>query len=63
MTLHSNMLSINVEESREIEKRLMTGVHIVRDLSCAYCQKRVGWKYVDYGPSFYHLIMLLGGHG
>ena len=35
----------NVELGEEEERNMMTGKHIVRDISCRQCRSCVGWKY------------------
>jgi hypothetical protein len=30
-----------------MSRQLATGAHVVADISCAICEKVVGWKYVD----------------
>ena len=38
---------INIRESHDVEKILTTGQHVIRDVSCAYCGRKIGWKYVS----------------
>lgn len=38
---------INISVGRPEERILVTGPHIVADISCAVCGAVVGWKYVD----------------
>ncbi|KFY26764.1 hypothetical protein V493_03894 [Pseudogymnoascus sp. VKM F-4281 (FW-2241)] len=38
---------INITIGRPVSRQLATGAHVVADISCAICEKVVGWKYVD----------------
>ncbi|KAK4247873.1 yippee zinc-binding/DNA-binding /Mis18, centromere assembly-domain-containing protein [Corynascus novoguineensis] len=38
---------INVRVGRPETRTLITGVHVVADISCAVCGATVGWKYID----------------
>lgn len=38
---------INVRVGRCESRQLVTGWHTVADISCAVCQAKLGWKYVD----------------
>lgn len=38
---------LNIKLGRTETRLLVTGSHIVADITCAVCQARVGWKYVD----------------
>ncbi|OBT80986.1 hypothetical protein VF21_00272 [Pseudogymnoascus sp. 05NY08] len=38
---------INITVGRPMSRQLATGAHVVADISCAICEKVVGWKYVD----------------
>ncbi|KFA60301.1 hypothetical protein S40285_10533 [Stachybotrys chlorohalonatus IBT 40285] len=41
----SSLLNIRVGKSEN--RQLVTGWHIVADISCAICSTKIGWKYVD----------------
>eukprot|EP00842_Homolaphlyctis_polyrhiza_P005423 jgi/Hompol1/5882/HPOL_000181-RA len=36
---------VNIFEGSPENRRMTTGLHIVRDIFCTYCQTVVGWKY------------------
>eukprot|EP00842_Homolaphlyctis_polyrhiza_P005426 jgi/Hompol1/5885/HPOL_000184-RA len=38
-------VSVNIFEGSPENRRMTTGLHIVRDIFCTYCQTVVGWKY------------------
>ncbi|KAJ9141717.1 hypothetical protein NKR23_g7678 [Pleurostoma richardsiae] len=38
---------INIKVGRNENRQLVTGQHVVADISCAICGAKVGWKYVD----------------
>ncbi|KAJ1333826.1 protein yippee-like 5 [Microdochium nivale] len=38
---------LNVKIGRSETRLLVTGSHVVADMTCAVCQARIGWKYVD----------------
>jgi hypothetical protein len=38
---------INTVPGRAVSRQLVTGAHVVADISCAVCTTVVGWKYVD----------------
>ncbi|KXJ92055.1 yippee zinc-binding/DNA-binding /Mis18, centromere assembly-domain-containing protein [Microdochium bolleyi] len=38
---------LNVKIGKSETRLLVTGSHIVADITCAVCQARIGWKYVD----------------
>ncbi|KAH7026428.1 yippee zinc-binding/DNA-binding /Mis18, centromere assembly-domain-containing protein, partial [Microdochium trichocladiopsis] len=38
---------LNIKIGKSETRLLVTGSHIVADITCAVCQARVGWKYVD----------------
>ncbi|CAK7268646.1 hypothetical protein SEPCBS119000_003167 [Sporothrix epigloea] len=37
----------NIRIGRAGYRRLVTGMHVVADISCAVCRSKVGWKYID----------------
>ncbi len=37
----------NVRVGRSEHRQLVTGAHVVADISCAICHTKLGWKYVD----------------
>ncbi|CAK7226898.1 hypothetical protein SBRCBS47491_006384 [Sporothrix bragantina] len=37
----------NIRIGRAEYRRLVTGAHVVADISCAVCCSKVGWKYID----------------
>lgn len=37
----------NIKLGREENRQLVTGQHVVADISCAVCGAKLGWKYVD----------------
>ncbi|KZZ91068.1 yippee family protein [Moelleriella libera RCEF 2490] len=37
----------NIRVGRNEDRHLSTGWHVVADICCATCSKKVGWKYVD----------------
>jgi hypothetical protein len=38
---------INTKTGRNVSRELLTGAHVVADVTCAICQTVLGWKYVD----------------
>ena len=38
---------VNVQIGRTENRQLVTGAHVVADISCAVCGFKLGWKYVD----------------
>lgn len=38
---------INTKVGRPVNRQLVTGAHVVADISCVICHSIVGWKYVD----------------
>ncbi|KAF3345260.1 Protein yippee-like [Verticillium longisporum] len=38
---------LNVRVGRSENRQLVTGWHVVADITCAVCHARLGWKYVD----------------
>ncbi|KAK0717382.1 yippee zinc-binding/DNA-binding /Mis18, centromere assembly-domain-containing protein, partial [Lasiosphaeria miniovina] len=38
---------INIRVGRSENRQLVTGAHVVADISCAMCGTKLGWKYVD----------------
>jgi hypothetical protein len=38
---------INTKIGRSVNRELLTGAHVVADVTCAICQTVLGWKYVD----------------
>jgi hypothetical protein len=38
---------VNIRIGRAVNRELLTGEHVVADVSCAICQTVLGWKYVD----------------
>jgi Yippee zinc-binding/DNA-binding /Mis18, centromere assembly len=38
---------INIKVGRSVNRQLVTGAHVVADISCVVCSTVVGWKYVD----------------
>lgn len=38
---------INIKVGRPVNRQLVTGSHVVADISCVVCNSVVGWKYVD----------------
>lgn len=38
---------VNVTVGRPESRNLVTGAHVVADISCATCGVKIGWKYVD----------------
>jgi len=38
---------INVRVGRTVNRQLVTGAHVVADISCTICGTVLGWKYVD----------------
>jgi len=38
---------INIKVGRPVNRQLVTGAHVVADISCVVCSSVVGWKYVD----------------
>lgn len=39
--------SINVEEGDDFKRHLTTGEHVIRDIICCFCDKKLGWRYVS----------------
>ena len=40
-------IRVNVRAGEQVQKKLLTGVHIVSDIFCVSCETLVGWKYVS----------------
>lgn len=38
---------VNTKVGRPVSRQLVTGAHVVADISCLVCGQVVGWKYVD----------------
>ena len=38
---------VNTKTGRNVSRELLTGAHVVADVTCAICQTVLGWKYVD----------------
>jgi hypothetical protein len=38
---------INTKTGRSVNRDLLTGAHVVADVTCSICQTVLGWKYVD----------------
>lgn len=38
---------VNVTAGRPEERRLLTGMHVVADITCSACGADLGWKYVS----------------
>jgi hypothetical protein len=38
---------VNTRVGRSVNRELLTGAHVVADVSCAICATVLGWKYVD----------------
>jgi len=38
---------VNIRIGRSEHRQLVTGAHVVADISCVVCGTKVGWKYVD----------------
>jgi hypothetical protein len=38
---------INIKVGRSVNRELLTGAHVVADVSCVICGTILGWKYVD----------------
>ncbi|KUJ15757.1 yippee-domain-containing protein [Mollisia scopiformis] len=38
---------INTKTGRRVNRELLTGMHVVADVSCNICATTLGWKYVD----------------
>lgn len=38
---------VNTKTGRSVNRELLTGAHVVADVTCAICQTVLGWKYVD----------------
>ncbi|KAK3369868.1 yippee zinc-binding/DNA-binding /Mis18, centromere assembly-domain-containing protein [Podospora didyma] len=38
---------INIRVGRPENRQLVTGAHVVADITCAVCTTKLGWKYVD----------------
>jgi hypothetical protein len=38
---------VNIKVGRSENRQLVTGSHVVADISCRVCGTKVGWKYVD----------------
>lgn len=38
---------LNVRIGRSEDRQLVTGWHVVADICCATCSRKLGWKYVD----------------
>ncbi|PWN32747.1 yippee-like protein, partial [Meira miltonrushii] len=37
---------LNIRSGQKEDRQLLTGLHTVADLSCATCQRSVGWSYL-----------------
>lgn len=37
---------VNIFQSKEEERMLMTGIHTVADISCDICKSKIGWIYI-----------------
>ncbi|PSS27422.1 hypothetical protein M430DRAFT_130939 [Amorphotheca resinae ATCC 22711] len=44
---HKSTDLVNIRIGRAVNRELLTGEHVVADVSCAICQTVLGWKYVD----------------
>lgn len=40
-------LLINTKIGKNVNRELLTGLHVVADVSCIICNSVLGWKYVD----------------
>jgi hypothetical protein len=38
---------VNIKVGRQVNRELLTGMHVVADVSCTICGMVLGWKYVD----------------
>lgn len=38
---------LNIRIGRSEDRQLVTGWHVVADISCSTCSRKLGWKYVD----------------
>ncbi|ODA76515.1 hypothetical protein RJ55_07785 [Drechmeria coniospora] len=38
---------VNIRVGRSEDRQLVTGWHVVADICCATCSRKLGWKYVD----------------
>ena len=38
---------VNTRTGRSVNRELLTGAHVVADVTCTICQTVLGWKYVD----------------
>lgn len=38
---------LNIRIGRSEDRQLVTGWHVVADICCATCSRKLGWKYVD----------------
>jgi hypothetical protein len=38
---------VNVKTGRPVKRELLTGAHVVADVSCTICSSVLGWKYLD----------------
>ncbi|KAM4066043.1 yippee zinc-binding/DNA-binding /Mis18, centromere assembly domain-containing protein [Hirsutella rhossiliensis] len=38
---------VNIRVGRNEDRQLVTGWHVVADICCATCSRKLGWKYVD----------------
>ena len=37
----------NITLGPEVDREMLTGLHVVRDIYCGQCNTMVGWKYVS----------------
>jgi hypothetical protein len=44
-TSPKNLINVNIGRSEN--RQLVTGAHVVADITCAVCGSKLGWKYVD----------------
>ncbi|KFG86704.1 yippee family protein [Metarhizium anisopliae] len=42
-----NTTLLNIRIGRSEDRQLVTGWHVVADICCATCTRKLGWKYVD----------------
>lgn len=38
-------------------RTLTTGDHVIREISCCFCSKKIGWKYVH--RSLHHIVFIM----
>ncbi|PVU87501.1 hypothetical protein BB559_006031 [Furculomyces boomerangus] len=43
---HLYKKAVNILEGKREKRSMTTGVHIIKELKCAICEKYVGWKYI-----------------